>query len=85
MKKAEDQVSELEKSANCANMRGAEAGLPDLLSHHHTLRTRVRLAMVRHAAKCRDCQGSLEYRSSSLHLLQLVKILQPGHLAARLK
>ena len=76
------QVSELEKSANCANMRGAEvckslvhclakynnamykvffwcmfhplnelhqAGLPDLLSHHHTLRTRVRLALVRHA------------------------------------
>ena len=60
------QVSELEKSDNCANMRGAEvclqisraiqndmifhqAGLPDLLSHHHTLRTRVRLALVRHA------------------------------------
>ena len=26
-----------------------QAGLPDLLSHHHTLRTRVRLALVRHA------------------------------------
>ena len=37
------------------------------------------------SAKCGDCQGSREYRSSSLHLLQLVKILQPGHLAARLK
>ena len=37
------------------------------------------------SAKCQDCQGSREYRSSSLHLLQLLKILQPGHLAARLK
>ena len=37
------------------------------------------------SAKCRDCQVSREYRSSSLHLLQLLKILQPGHLAARLK